>query len=555
MIGRMYRVFFSRLRIAGLLAGLVLSFAPAQHAAAQASAEDIAGALASLIEGSVPPGAEDPRGMAHAVREFYRARSGQPLWFGTGEAGQARLAAGLEVLGNAGREGLNPGDYAPALPAGGQGGLAGGDAATLAAMEFEALLAMLRYARDAAVGRRAPRLIDPNVFAADKTFDPEPVLTAFADPAADPGEVLRAMPPAHREYAGLRQALRRYTAMGLRPEPPKVDEGPALKPGMRDRRVAQMRARLAFFGDLGASEAAPEPDLYTPLLAQAVRGFQARHGLETDAVAGAQTLGALNETLAERLDRIRLNMERWRWLPHDLGERFVLVNIAAFEVQMVEGGRVIDSMRAVVGRPYRMTPVFSDRISYVEVNPTWTVPPKIARQDLLPRIKADPSFLVEGRFEVHDGWGEGATRLDPATVDWNRYGEGDFPFRLRQAPGPKNALGEVKVMFPNRFDVYLHDSPARELFRQRVRAYSSGCIRLQRPFDLVDWLMAVTGGPDSEAIRKTRESGRTTAVRLPETVPVHLIYATAWSSPGGEVHFRHDIYNRDRLLNRSLLAR
>jgi murein L,D-transpeptidase YcbB/YkuD len=554
----MYRVFFSRIRIggpiAGLLAGFVLSFAAVQPAAAQAAADDIAGALTGLLESGAPPGAEDPRGMARAVRDFYLARSGQPLWFGTGAGGQARLAAGLDVLANAGREGLEPLDYRLSLLAGGLPEAAkSDDPATLAATELQATLGLLRYARDVSVGRTGPARTDPNVFVAAKTFDPAPVLNAFADPAANPGDVLRAMPPSHREYAGLRDALRRYAE--LRGEPRRVDEGPALKPGMRDPRVAQMRTRLAFFGDLGATGAETDPELYTPLLTQAVRRFQTRHGLETDAIAGAQTLGALNVSKSERLHTIRLNMERWRWLPHELGERFVLVNIAGFQAEMVEDGRVVDQMRAVVGRTYRMTPVFSDRISYVEVNPTWTVPPKIARKDLLPKIMADPGYLAEGGYEVFAGWGEGAARLDPSSIDWSRYGEGNFPFRLRQTPGPKNALGEVKVMFPNRFDVYLHDTPARELFQRSVRAYSSGCIRLERPFDMVNWLMNVTGGPGPGEIDSLRESRKTAVVGLPETVPVHLIYATAWTSPGGNVHFRHDIYNRDRLLNRSLQAR
>ncbi|WP_164516687.1 L,D-transpeptidase family protein [Minwuia thermotolerans] len=540
--------------IAGLLAGLFICLSTPQQVAAETSAKEIAPVLIQLMESGAPAGEEGTQALAEALRDFYRARSGAPLWFGAGAEGQARLAAGLEVLADAGSEGIDPNDYRLSLLAGGLAEAAkSDDAATLAATELQATLGLLRYARDVSVGRTGPARTDPNVFVAAKTFDPAPVLNAFADPAANPGDVLRAMPPSHREYAGLRDALRRYTE--LRGEPRRVDEGPALKPGMRDPRVAQMRTRLAFFGDLGATGAEADPELYTPLLAQAVRRFQTRHGLETDAIAGAQTLGALNVAKSERLHTIRLNMERWRWLPHELGERFVLVNIAGFQAEMVEDGRVVDQMRAVVGRTYRMTPVFSDRISYVEVNPTWTVPPKIARKDLLPRIKADPGYLAEGGYEVFAGWGEGAARLDPSSIDWSRYGEGYFPFRLRQRPGPKNALGEVKVMFPNRFDVYLHDTPARELFQRSVRAYSSGCIRLERPFDMVNWLMNVTGGPGPGEIDSLRESRKTAVVGLPDTVPVHLIYATAWTSPGGNVHFRHDIYNRDRLLNRSLQAR
>lgn len=492
--------------------------------------------------------------LTQTARRFYTQRHGAPLWL-DGAAGERRLAAGLSVLSAAAQEGLDPADYATGLPRTEiAAALSGLDTAARARLEVAATLAMLRYAHDVSVGRSGPARIDPNVFAAEKTFDAGALLDRLADPATDPAELLRAMPPAHREYAGLRQALARYTALAERPEPAPVADGPALKPGMRDGRVAAMRARLAYFGDHQALAAEPDPELYTPLLAQAVRGFQARHGLETDAVAGAQTLGALNESLAARLDRIRLNMERWRWLPHDLGRRFVLVNIAAFQAEMVDGGNVIDTMRAVVGKTYRMTPVFSDRITYVEINPTWTVPPKIARKDLLPKIEADPAYLAEGGYKVFANWGADAPRVDPASIDWGRI-NGSFPYKLEQGPGPKNALGEVKIMFPNRFDVYMHDTPSRELFGRRVRAFSSGCIRLHRPFDMVNWLMRETGGPGPEEIEKIRESRETTVVRLPESVPVHIIYATAWTSTSGEVHFRPDIYDRDRLLAKSLAQR
>ena len=495
-----------------------------------------------------------PTPLQRSVHDFYAARGGQPVWLGPGTGGRDRLAQGLEVLDNAWREGLDPYEYRLSLFAAGLDEAAKtDDATTLAAMELQAMQGLLRYARDVSVGRTGPAKVDPNVFAAEKVFDPAPVLAALADPSADAGAVLRAMPPAHREYTGLRAALLRYTELGGAGQ--LVYEGPALKPGMRDPRVAQMRRRLAVVGDLGALEAEPDPELYTPLLAQAVKGFQARHGLEADAIAGAQTLGALNVPLSERREQIRLNMERWRWLPKDLGERYVLVNIAGFEAEMVDDGAVVDRMRAVVGRTYRMTPVFSDRISYVEVNPTWTVPPKLAREDLLPKLKKNPGYLAENGFEVFAGWNGDAARVDPSGIDWSGVQAASFPYKLRQSPGPKNALGEVKIMFPNRFDVYLHDTPSKELFRERVRAFSSGCIRLQRPFDMVNWLMRVGGGPGPAEIEEVRRSRETTVVRLRETVPVHLIYATAWAAPSGETHFRHDIYNRDRLLWQSLNAR
>ena len=487
-----------------------------------------------------------------ALFEAYAARDWRSFWFAADPAaGLRRLAAAAVVLEDAAREGLDPSDYRLSVAAADIPAFAV-EATTeqLAALELEAGAALLAYARDAAQGRADPRRRDPNVFAEAPPFDPAALLAQLTDPAGDPAALLLSLSPGHSEYRGLRRALSLYRERAARAEPPPVPDGPSLKPGMRDPRVAALRARLAHFGDISLPEA--EPDLFTPALAIALQSFQRRHGLEDDAVAGRQTLAALNVTAAERVEQILLNMERWRWLPRELGEAYVLANIAGFTVTMVEGGSTVERMRAVVGRPYRMSPVFSDRISYIEVNPTWTVPPKIAREDLLPKIQADPTYLSQGGYQVFSGWGADAVQLDPASIDWAAVTPRSFPYKLRQGPGPKNALGQVKIMFPNRFDVYLHDSPARDLFRKASRAFSSGCIRLERPFDLVEWLMRLTGGPDRAAIEEILASEETTIVKLPQRVPVHLIYATAWAGEDDQVHFREDVYGRDQLLQDAL---
>ncbi len=538
---------------------VILMVAPFGGALARHDADAISAALlqrageAQLVG---PERAASHPALTQAVLDAYRDRDWRPVWFVSGSvaeeaAARARLAAALAVLEDAAREGLGPEDYAVAVRAEGLPGFAArATPQGLAPLDAQATAAILAYARDAATGRRGPARLDSNVFAPPRDFDAAAILEALADPTRDAGAMLRALSPGHTEYRGLRRALSLYRALAEKPEPPPVPDGPSLKPGIRDPRVAALRARLAHFGDISVPEA--EPDLFTPALEIALASFQRRHGLETDGIAGKQTLAALNVTVAERVDQILLNMERWRWLPHDLGPRYVLANIAGYEVTMVEGTSTVDRMVAVVGRPYRMTPVFSDRISYIEVNPTWTVPPKIAREDLLPKIQADPAYLESGGYEVFSGWDADAARLDPQAVDWQAMTKERFGFKLRQAPGPKNALGEVKIMFPNRFDIYLHDSPAKDLFDRRVRAFSSGCIRLARPFDLVDWLMRQTGGPDRAAIEEIRQSRETRVVKLPETVPVHLIYATAWAGEDGQTHFRADVYERDRLLARAL---
>lgn len=509
-------------------------------------------------EGLAAPPLEDgdrPR-IAAALFDLYAARDWRSLWFDGTQAdrtaGAGRLAAALAVLADAARDGLAPVDYATGVAADALGDFVDrADADALAALELRAAVAILTYARDAAIGRVGPRISDPNVFAETRSFDAHAFARdVLADPAADIASALTALHPGHPEYRGLRRALSLARALAAKPEPPAVAPGPSLKPGMRDPRVAALRARLAHLGDISVPEA--EPALFTPALEIALKSFQRRHGLEADGFAGKLTLAAVNRTAADRVETILLNMERWRWLPRALGENYVLANIAGFEVTMVEGGSVVDRMAAVVGRPYRMSPVFSDAISYIELNPTWTVPPKIAREDLLAKIQADPTYLAAGGYQVFSGWGADAVALDPAAIDWARVSKRQFPYKLRQGAGPKNALGQVKIMFPNRFDVYLHDSPARELYAKSVRAFSSGCIRLSRPFDLVDWLMRLTGGPDRPAIQAMLETGETRIVKLAARVPVHLIYATAWAGEDGQMHFRDDVYGRDALLKAAL---
>jgi murein L,D-transpeptidase YcbB/YkuD len=286
------------------------------------------------------------------------------------------------------------------------------------------------------------------------------------------------------------------------------------------------------------SPAAAADTLYDPLLAAAVERFQARHGLDADGVVGPRTLAALNRPVGERIDQLRASLERGRWLLRGLAGDFVLVNIAGARTYLFRDGVPVWRARSIIGREYLKTPVFRDALRYMELNPTWTVPRSIFLRDLLPRIRREPGYLAEGGFSVLDRQGQ---RLDPATVDWSLDDPG---VTLVQAPGPRNALGQIKFMFPNRFAVYLHDTPDRGLFERADRALSSGCVRIEHPFVLADLIMA--GSPDWSPERRQAilASGRTTRVDLPAPLPVLLTYYTAWVEDG-EVLFRDDIYGRD----------
>jgi murein L,D-transpeptidase YcbB/YkuD len=282
-------------------------------------------------------------------------------------------------------------------------------------------------------------------------------------------------------------------------------------------------------------------------LVTAVAGFQGRHGLTADGVVGERTLAALNVPVEQRIRQIQLNLERWRWMPEDLGSRYVLVNIPGFQMQVVEAGQVVKTMRTIVGQKSRPTPVLSSKITYLEINPYWYVPSKIAREDLLPKIQENPSYLVRQNFRVFDSWDKDARELNPFTINWASLNEAHFPFRLRQEPAAHNALGRVKFMFPNELSVYIHDTPAKSLFKRSSRPFSSGCVRVEAPLELVALLLRHQDW-DQARLAEAVASNQRQVVILDDPMPVHLVYLTAWVAAGGETHFREDIYGHDQTL-------
>ncbi|MBO6562752.1 MAG: L,D-transpeptidase family protein [Nisaea sp.] len=473
------------------------------------------------------------------IEAFHASRNDAPVWVGGKNDGalNERGLAVLSALAAADRDGLDPSDYAidPSVTEPG-------------ALDRAVSATLIRYVTDLQAGRVAPQKADPDLFVYAREIDISGSLERLAA-AEDPKAALSNLAPANPVYRRLRRLLAEYRALEETGGWTNVPGGPALKPGMRDPRVEAVRTRLQATADIGESEG--DRQLYDAALEIAVRAFQRRHGLEPDGVVGAKSVAAMNVPVGERIRQILINMERFRWMPDEFGDDHVFVNMAGFELDYVRHGTIDLRMRVVVGRQYRETPVFSDRIRYIEVNPTWTVPPKIANQDLLPKILKDPGFLKTGGFEVFSSWQEDATLLDPAKIDWAKLPNGRVPYRLRQAPGKTNALGQFKFMFPNRFDIYLHDTPARQDFRRAVRAFSSGCIRLEQPQTLAEVLLAADGQP-AERLAGALASGKTTRINFKTPVPVHLTYLTTWIGEGGTVEFRDDIYGRDKLLAAAL---
>ncbi|HEV2845151.1 MAG TPA: L,D-transpeptidase family protein, partial [Thermoanaerobaculia bacterium] len=351
------------------------------------------------------------------------------------------------------------------------------------------------------------------------------------------GEALRGLTPPHADYQRMRQALSDYKAIQIGGGWGAVPPGEDLKKGEDGPRVAALRARLTASGDLpaavpaqGANAAAPVQSVFDDAVAAAVSRFQGRHGLEVTGKVDEDTLAELNVPVQDRIRQLQVNMERWRWMPASLGERYIFVNVPEFRLDLVEGGKPVYTMRVVVGKDQSRTPAFSDKMTYLELNPAWNIPDTIAREEILPKLASDPGYLARNNMEVIP----------------------DTDGRLRQRPGPDNPLGKIKFMFPNEYDIYLHDTPADHLFSRTERDFSHGCIRLEKPIEFANILLQ--GDPEwtPEALQAAIDSGEQKTITLPKPLPVHILYWTSWVEPSGSVQFRKDIYGHDEQLEKDL---
>jgi len=402
--------------------------------------------------------------------------------------------------------------------------------------------AYLTLAAHLLAGRLDPVSIEPNWTAARRGRD----LVAHLEDALKTGaivESLEALAPPQRGYADLKTALAQYRDIAERGGWPSVEGGATMRPGDRGLRIAQLRARLSATHDIDGESG--DPELFDDALADAVRRFQRRANLEPDGVVGRRTLTQLNRSVDERIAQIRANMERWRWLPEDLGRRHIRVNIADFRLEAYADGELVRTHQIIVGRLYRKTPVFTGTMTYLIFNPWWETPPSLAVKDKLPAFREDPQSVEAMGFQVIDRNGQ---LVDPKTVDWNAVPAAGFPYRLRQAPGPYNALGDVKFMLPNRHNVYLHDTPTRGLFTKTRRDFSSGCVRVEGALDLAAWVLSDMPGWDARRIHEVAASDVETQVNLKHPIPVHVLYWTVVSDTSGRVRFIEDIYGRDHKL-------
>ena len=469
------------------------------------------------------------------VAAFYRAQVYAPIWTGTGAAFEARRMALFDALRGAPAHGLAASRYDI------DGLIAQMRAArstrALGEIEVELSRAFLKYARDVQTGMLVPSSIDSGIVRTVPYRDRAALLTEFSR-SDDPVAFMRALPPQTHEYAALRkEKLRLEARIAQGGWGPTVPSG-KLEPGDSGTRVIALRDRLQAMGYLGRSATAT----YDKAMEEAVRSFQMSHGLEVDGVAGDGTISELNVSPEARMRSILVAMERERWFNRERGPRHVLVNLADFHAKIIDDDRIVFQTRSVVGHrdSDRRSPEFSDVMEHMIINPSWNVPRSIITKEYLPVLQKNPNAV--SHLLITDSRGRA---VDRGAVDFTQFSSRSFPFDMRQPPGPSNAMGLVKFMFPNKHNIYLHDTPQKHLFSREVRAYSHGCIRLADPFEFAYALLSEQTDDPVGLFHRTLDTGRETKVDLRDPLPVHLIYRTAISKPKGGMEYRRDVYGRD----------
>jgi murein L,D-transpeptidase YcbB/YkuD len=398
----------------------------------------------------------------------------------------------------------------------------------------------MKYTSDLADGLSDLAHADPKWQIRPEKFDPSTLLeSALRENRV--GASIADLMPGNPQYQALRRMLAEHRAQAAKGGWPVVPRKTRLSRGQSGPAAAAIASRLAASGDFTGAVPGPGAAVSAPDLEEAVKRFQRRHGLADDGIVTPAVVAEMNVTIDERIRQIEMNLERWRWLPRDLGERHILVNIPEYRLEVWEGNQVPVSMRVVVGKPDTQTPIFSDEMTYVVFSPYWNVPPNIAQGETLPEIMKDPGFLDRTNMEVLDKSGK---PIDPSTIDV----ADPTSYRFRQRPGEQNSLGLVKFMFPNQFSVYLHDTPADSLFARASRSFSHGCVRVENPLALAEYVLRDHQGWTREKIEEAMHAEEERTVKLKKAIPVYLGYWTARVSGDGAMQFRKDVYGIDTRL-------
>jgi len=470
-----------------------------------------------------------------AVAAFYRSNGYEPIWTADGDEAKARRRALMQALDEATMHGLP--DRSPLAAELVEQMRAVRSTRDLGAVEVALSRALVDYATDLQTGLiDRPSRIDEGIVRKKHKIDMTAVLQGFSK--TRPHAFLQNLVPASPQYRELmreRMRLERLLAAGGWGAIVPVRK---MEPGDSGGTVVALRDRLISMGYLAPTASGN----YDIALEDAVRRFQGEHGLEVDGVAGEGTLNELNRPVTDRIKSVMVAMERERWLTPERGERHILVNQTDFTAKIVDNGEVTFVTRSVIGRNShdRRSPEFSDEMEHMVINPSWYVPRSIVTKEYLPKLKNNPN--AHSYIEITDSRGRVVNRNN---VDFSQFTARSFPFAMRQPPSSRNALGLVKFMFPNKYNIYLHDTPQKSLFGREVRAFSHGCIRLQKPFEFAYAILARQTSDPKQYFHSVLNSGRETKVELETKIPVHIIYRTAFVSEDGRAEFRRDVYGRD----------
>ena len=493
----------------------------------------------------------NPATVDRVLLSMYLKNSSRPYWV-TVNGPTQKAQALLSVLETVQEDGLDPVDYRV------NDILEIWDSRTpvdLARLDVMLTLAMGTYVTDMREGRSLTCLLDPKLFAAARDEQVNIIEVIHqALHAPDLARFLRMQAPQHFGYQSLKKYLAWYRTLKARGGWPEIPAGKVLKPGMQDPRIPLLIQRVTISKDLQAPVGNNQS--YGRQLVDAVKHFQSRYHLKQDGIIGKNTLAALNITVEDTIRKIILNMERWRWLPHTLDGRRLLVNIAGFYLAGIHDEQLEITMPVIVGKTRHKTPVFSQTMRYVVFNPYWNIPDSIAEHEMVPKMVHDPDYLRKQRIRIFAGWDKNAGEVNPTTIDWKTIGAGIKRYRLRQDSGPDNALGTIKFIFPNRYNVYMHDTPAHSLFKHTNRSFSHGCIRVSEPRKLALYILGHDDkGWSKERIDTLIREGKHVVIPLKKPFPVHILYRTALVDPRNNVlHFYNDVYGRDSLLAEALFT-
>ncbi len=460
----------------------------------------------------------------------------------------SNVAALQEGVRRSWEDGLLPADFHDKAVA----GFALAAAPDAAAAEQDIILsdALVRLLYQLYYGKVSPNGLDANWNFARPVLSDDPVKIIAA--ALSQGNVAGLIEKAklvHPFYQSLKASLQEYTNYEVTGGWPQLPPGPPVQPGASDARIPVLRHRLAITGEY-QPDGGPESGVLDEKLSQALRKFQTSHGLEAGGNLGPQTLDALNVPVGQRIEQIRVNLERARWVLRAIGDEMVAVNVAGYYLRVIRGGKIIWGTRVIVGQTYHKTPIFTEAMKSVVFNPDWTVPRSIVRNEIFAKASANPGYLSANNYTLTSAGGA----VDPASLDWSQWTGATFPYGVVQRPGPKNALGLVKFLFPNQYSVYLHDTPGRGLFGKSGRTFSHGCIRVEDPMKLAEIILGDRMGWDRAKIDSVVAAGKLSQINLPKPLPVLILYWTVDPQSDSSVNFYQDIYGRDARLLKALNA-